>query len=148
MMITENYRDYEIVLLEEENKWRATINGRERTFDTLPKVRESIDRFEDEPKKVKKWEPFDAYKRDGYGRGEFVIVKVTSLAEKDYGSPQVWVSNDGKRSKEQAKYLYEASSANAAIVAEIQRLEGEISKLNSQKSEQAGKLTAITLPSE
>lgn len=58
-LITDTYRDIEIVLLEDENKWRFTANGRERTAPTLPKAREYIDNALDavKSKKEKPWEP-------------------------------------------------------------------------------------------
>jgi hypothetical protein len=131
-MITETYRDTEIVLLEEENIWRFTANGRERKAPTLPKAREYIDNALDavREKKEKAWEPFDAYLREWSSSAMFQIVKVTSIAEPNkWDGPQFWINADGKRSKQSRKSLYAVSDENSAKIAELNALELEIKRL-------------------
>lgn len=144
--IKSNYRDVEIIYLEDPNKWRFTVNGRERSTESLAKARESIDRALDDVKKGKAWEPFEAYFCRGYSSNNFRKVKVTSMAETRYGKPDFWINDNGQRSKESASSLYKVSAKNDALIAELQRLQKESEALAARESEARHKLTNIEIP--
>lgn len=145
-MITETYREIEITLLEDENKWRFTANGRERTAPTLPKAREYIDNAlgEIREKKTKPWEPFDVYVTTDYNGSKYTVAKVTSLAETTSydGKREVWISVDGKRSKKNQSTLFELSDSNSAIIAEL----GGLVKQRGQLDERINRAKHTLLP--
>lgn len=160
-MITETYRDVEIVLLEDENKWRFTANGRERSAPSLPKAREYIDNALDEvkSKKAKVWEPFEAYHKSGYSTDSFEKVTVTSEAESDRYSNrrQYWINNKNKdhrghkekgRSKVSATELYAITPDNDKLIAQLAVLSKESEQLEEKIRSTAAKVKQITVPKE
>jgi predicted mannosyl-3-phosphoglycerate phosphatase (HAD superfamily) len=150
-MITETYRDIEITLLEEENKWRFTANGRERSAPTLPKAREYIDNALDEitTKKVKPWQPFDAY-LCRYSDSKFRLVTVTSRAERNRYSSRVdfWITENGSRSKVDGDYLYAKTPKNDKLIADYHQLVKELEALEEKVSEAKGRIQHITIPKD
>jgi len=151
-MITENYRDIEIVLLEEENKWRFTANGRERTAPTLPKAREFIDNALDavNSRREKPWEPFQAYRRRGYHSEEFDVVTVTSLAERGRWKnvDEYWIKGKNGRDKVSVDDLYALSEANTALIKRIAELDAERERIDTMVGEQRAQLERIIRPAE
>lgn len=151
MVIKDTYREVEIILLEDENKWRFTANGRERTAPTLPKAREYIDNALDavKGKKEKQWEPIPAWKSAPFDKQKFTRVTITALAEgRRYSGPEVWVKSDvdGKRSKEDLNLLFADTDANAEAIRRIQQLESEIKRVTGEMGELREKMDRITLP--
>lgn len=142
-MISETYREIEIVLLENENKWRFTANGRERTAPTLPAAREAIDKA---LKAETKWEPVDAY-FTSYNSSGPVRVTITSEAGGHHGNyRQFWISNNGKRSKESEGVLYAITPENDALFARIVELVKQQKALREQEKELLQQLRPIQIP--
>src|SRR5688572_16715979 len=131
MAMQETYRDVQITLLEDENKWRFTANGRERTAPTLPKAREYIDNALDavESKKEKPWEPIDAYWLDVYPRdlGTLDKGRITSIAGRDYrGRTEVWFSGTRRgRCKTSLENLCVVTPENESVFQEMRVIETE-----------------------
>lgn len=149
--IKTEYRGVEIVYLEDPNRWRFTANGRERSAESLVKAREAIDRALDDvkAKKEKPWEPFDAiFNASTYnGSADYLKVKVTSVAEeRSYSGPQVWISNNGKRSKEALSRLFKDCPENEALIAEMVRLQAEREAIDEQMSKARGQMIRASLP--
>lgn len=148
--IKTTYEGIEITYLEDPNKWRFTVNGRERSTESLVKARESIDRALDgvQTKKEKPWEPFEAYYGDDYGTSDkFPKVKVTSIAEYGgYGYPKVWLMRDGQRRKEPLDKLFQVTAENIAIIVDLQRIATQRAKLENEMVELKKKLVKVELP--
>ena len=157
-MVTETYRDIEITLLEDENKWRFTANGRERTAPTLPKAREYIDNALDavKAKKEKPWEPFEAWYSARYGRYDLIKAMVTSEAETRHGR-EFWITytskdyrgnDERKREKVSLSKLFQLSPENDAVIQRIRDLEAQSEKLDLEIREARGKLMPISIPAD
>jgi len=151
-MIGETYRDVEVVYLIDENKWRFTVNGRERTAETLSKARESIDRSLSNvsQKKEQAWKPFEVWHRERYGDG-FKKVLLTSVAEgrsRWDKSAYAWISNNGKRSKEPMSLLFSIDEHNNALVEKIVSLEAEGHRIDIEIGENVKQLQPVTISSE
>jgi len=150
-MISETYREIEITLLEEENKWRFTANGRERTAPSLPKAKEYIDNALDEIRtnKVKPWQPFEAY-HCRYSDTTFNLVTITSQAEGSRYSPRsdryFWATQNGKRSKLDGDYLYAKTPENDKLIADYAALNRELEALEIRVRAAKGKIEKITIP--
>ena len=154
-MITETYREVEIVLLEDENKWRFTANGRERTAPTLPKAREYINNALDavEKKKEKKWEPFEAWYQGRFGGREFIKVTVTSEAGAGYSSErEFWISyqskdyrgrDERKREKVRQTELFVDSPESAELIQRSGDLKKQAAELEDDARQLIGKLVPI-----
>lgn len=153
-MITETYREIEIVLLEEENKWRFTANGRERTAPSIVKAHEYIDNALDEvaTKKVKAWKPFEAYFKVSY-QDTFEVVTVTSQAED--GRDNFWINNKNKdyrgfkekgRSKERVSTLFVISPENDKLIAEYKALVKQAEDANEKAAATLGRIQHVEAP--
>jgi hypothetical protein len=149
-MITETYRDVEITLLEDENKWRFTANGRQRTALSLPKAREAIDKTLDDVKttKEKPWEPFDVYLLESNYGHEYAVVTVTSIADTTAWdkTPDIWISNDGKRKKTSLRSIFTLSDDNAERIVKIKQLAKQAADLNAEIQQLKTALNPVTLP--
>lgn len=155
-MITETYRDVEIVLLEEENKWRFTANGRERTAPSTVKAREFIDSALDAVA-TKKEKPFEAIpvcymppypdsndvEKIGKGR-------ITSIADKNYrGEPVVWATTKYRgREKTDLTYFCADSPENDAIFARLQKLAKQEEEIAEQFRGEAAKIERVKLTAD
>lgn len=152
MAVTTTYRDIEVALLEDANQWKATINGRERTFPTLPKARESIDKSlaNIAKKTVAPFERFDVWFRERYGNG-FKKVTVTSYAEGRSHwdkSQYAWVNKNGERSKEPISQLFPINEINTDLVEQITKLEDQGKAIDEQIGELAKQLQSLAIPTE
>lgn len=142
-MITETYQSVQIEYRENTNDWRFELGGRERVVKSLREAKDAIDKA---PKPKKQAVRFQAYLISWNAKIEEVTV---GAASKNYrGQPQFWVSNDGQRSKEDASRLVKMNDANAPIIAEIQRISGEIDALVEQRTAQIALLERVDIPSE
>lgn len=139
------HRGVEIVYLEDENKWRYTVNGRERSAVGLAKARANINKAL-ESVQTAKWEPFDAflYNYDSYER-----VKVTAIAEggRWRGAENAWIERDGRRERASTGMLFKASDENAALLADILRMRAEAAALEDAAEAAYKKLVGIDVPS-
>lgn len=142
-MIKETYQDVQIEYRENDNAWIFELGGRERVAKSLREAKNAIDTA---PKPKKQAVRFQAYLISWDSKIEEVTV---GAASKNYrGQPQFWVSNDGQRSKEDAARLVKMNGANAPIIAEIQRLSGEINGLIEQRTAQIALLERVDIPTE
>lgn len=109
-------------------------------------LRQAKDAIDKAPKPKKQVVRFQAYLISWDSKIEEVTV---GAASKGYrGNPQFWISNDGQRSKEDAARLVKINDTNAPIIAEIQRLSGEINGLIEQRTAQVALLERVDIPSE
>jgi hypothetical protein len=150
--IKQMHRDIEIMLLEDENVWQFTVNGRQRKAPTLPKAREYIDNALDriETKKEKPWEPIDAYFLDSYPNslGNLQKGKITSVAGRDYrGRDEVWFSSDkAGRRKVSIASMVAVSDSNNVILARLKENKKEQDRLAEAFRRDAALLLRVELP--
>ena len=130
--ITIQHHGVEIVYLERENRFQAVIRGRERSFESLAKAKEAIDKPDPQEKEAFKRAPI------WYARyqGTPVEAEVTSLAEKpSYGDGNFfWISSEGRRQKEPQRSLFERSESNDAIVKQMAQLDSDIEGLQKKRN--------------
>jgi hypothetical protein len=128
------YGGIEIEYLEDNNRWRFELRGRERTVDTLRLAKYAIDKPAPKDKSEKPFTPIEAYIYRQYDAVKFQRVTVTSVAEttRTSGEREVWISNNGKRSKEQASSLFLITATNDASIVSIYRLQNQIKALEAQ----------------
>ena len=139
-MIQETYCDIEITYNEKDDQWECEIRGRFRSFDSLKKAKESIDR---EPaEKKKKMEPIPAYYLAWGGKLQECIV--TSFDTGYGGRLEAWINLNGKRSKEQVSQLVIKNDFNLSVYKEIQNLIEEKNALDEKISEAKGKYQHVT----
>lgn len=151
--ITQTYRDIEITLLEEDNEWRFTANGRERKAPSLPKAKEWIDNALDKvaTKKEKPWESIEAYYVDTYptSLGNLKKGKITSIAGKDYrGRDEVWFVSDNGRRKVSLAYMVAVTDGNEAIFARLRENEKQQDLLARAFRNDAALLARVELPKD
>lgn len=157
MAIQHTYRDIEITLLEDENKWRFTANGRERTAPTLPKAREYIDNALDAvaTKKEKPWEPFEAWATNGYSKSDFRKVRVTSEAERSGSERKFWIVGpykdyrgkvEDKREKVSMRQLFAASPENQTLITQTEELQARAEALHEEAAACVANLQPIQVP--
>jgi hypothetical protein len=128
----------EITYDEKENRWRFHLRGRERSAESLAKAKEFIDKPVVE-KEEKTFVPIDAW-WFSYSEGPR-IVKVTSVAERGYGSLEYYWIKDGKdRSKRAAYELYPKTDKNDKLVSEVQALDSQLDSLREKRDEKKQKL--------
>jgi len=140
-MITETYRDIEIIYRETENVWNFTVNGKERNRESLLKARESIDNALDKEVKEKPWQPFDAYL---CRFGDIERVKVTSEADSGYSGKRYWiVRSDKKRVRESGHNLYAVNAENDRLLAEWRELDARIDQLTEQRTAKLNAMVRI-----
>ena len=147
------YGGIEIEYLEDVNKWQFELRGRERKADSLKAAKAAIDK--PDPKAKKSFVPIPAWMRSSRFNDEegWVKVTVTSVADKSdrglYGRrEELWIVNNGKRSKERADRFHADTPENAAIRAEIDRLTEVIAAAETKRGEIEQDLTRIELPGE
>ena len=140
------YNDIEISYVEGDNRWHFELRGRSRSAESLAKAKEAIDK-EPIEKRKQKFPRFDAYFFQ-YGENP-IIVTVTGVSEEYYrASPQFWITNEGKRSKEHVSSLYPVNAENGAIVNEIISIKKQADQLEKARVAQMAKLEVATIPKE
>jgi hypothetical protein len=142
------YGGIEIEYQERENKWRFELRGRERKADSLAAAKEVIDKPCTRQKK--KFEAIAGWMKQGRwddAVGKWKAVTVTSLADTPHWSScqEVWISDNGKRSKEKAKDVFAATDENDARRAEYDRIQEEIDALQKKRDEVSAALKIIDL---
>ena len=120
------YGGIEIEYLEDVNKWRFELRGRERKADSLKAAKEAIDK--PDPKEKSSFQPIEGWvSADRWdSSSQWEKVKVTSIAEGGrYGTSnvEVWIVKNGKRKREYASKIHADTPANAAIREEVARLD-------------------------
>lgn len=141
------YGDIEIVYDEEKNRWRFTLDGRERSAEMLTNAKKAIDAPERKTKKA--FEPIQAWIIRVWGGGR-QLVTITSVAERVRYSrgTEVWVKKGGKREKVSLGSLYADTPQNFATFAEIDALEKEIEALQKKRNHKYAGLKRVTIPGE
>jgi hypothetical protein len=99
------------------------------SYSSFDNAEKAIDRYY--AVKKKKIQPITAFT---HNYSEIHEIKITSIAENNsYSSGvYVWISDNGKRSKENAEYLYDVSDENKKNIDVIKNKLEEISKLKSE----------------
>lgn len=124
-----------IVYDENESKFVFELRGRERKVDTLAAAKEVIDKPVPISKKkvdpVAGWVSVDEW---GSNPKKFKNVLVTSIAESpSWRDREVWISDNGKRSKISADKVFADTPLNAGTRAAIEAKAKEISALETAK---------------
>lgn len=144
--ITVVHDDTTITYNESENRWTFTLRGRDRSAESLAKAKEYIDKPLP-PEKAKPFEKIPAWiirYNDRPEKGE-----ITGIAERRYGREQVWVTVDGKRSKETVSYtVYPSNPKNDKLIEQILAAQVEIDKLKESISESKSHLDPLVLPKD
>jgi hypothetical protein len=152
-MISETYREIEIVLLETDNKWRFTANGRERTAPSLPKAREFIDNALDAvaAEKEKPFEKIPVIYMNPYpdcgdvGRIDKGVI--TSIAESNYrNEPVVWANTTRGKEKKDLSYFCADTPANNAVIEKLKEIAAQVETLKEAFRDEAKKIERVTLP--
>jgi hypothetical protein len=140
--VSVTYDGIEIEYLEQDDKWRFELRGRERKADTLAKAKEAIDK---PAPQEKTFVPTRAYLSNYSG---VEAVTITSLAETDsYSGQQVWtLGKGGSRKKQSLKDCYEVSPENDAILETCESLDDEIEALEKKRKEVFARLKKIEVP--
>lgn len=121
------YTGVQILYLEDSNKWRFELRGRERKADSLKQAKEWIDKPAPVKKASKSFERFECYQMDrfyGYGDQQLKVevVTVTSVAQDTYRGTNcvAWITNkNGERSKANVDVLFEISEETKKKIAEF-----------------------------
>ncbi len=127
------YEEIEIEYREGDNKWGFTLNGRQRSAESLAKAKEFIDKWL-ERAGTEREPPFQRVDAYYYGYEEFKRRTITSIAEgRSYnGKPYVWtVDEKGKREKENSADMILITPKNVEKIkelADITKKEKELSK--------------------
>jgi hypothetical protein len=146
--LTLEYGGVKIEYLEDANKWRFELRGRERKAESLQQAKEWIDKPEPTRKPSKTFKRFEAlfsggwtsYGSLGHAKENRVVVTVTSAASDVFrgtNTPSAaWILKGKERSKEAVGKLFEISQENSekwkkfdAYKEEIARLEKEATAL-------------------
>lgn len=140
--------DVPITYNEGENRWTFTLRGRDRSAESLAKAKEYIDKPLP-PEKAKPFEKIPAWFFPYNDEPQKVVV--TGIAEGRWYSSDVtvWITNNGKRSKESARfYIFPQNGTNDALAAQILAARAEISKLRESIEESKRQLLPLVLPKE
>lgn len=143
------HSDITVTYNESEDRWTFTLRGRDRSAESLAKAKEYIDKPLP-PEKAKPFEKIPAW-FFRYDSDAPKQIEVTGIAEdRGYGGgQQVWINNDGKRSKESERFsIFPASQKNDEILAQIVVCHQKIEKLREQISELKPKLSPLVLPKD
>jgi hypothetical protein len=137
----EIYKGIKINLREEENTWECDIDktARNRIKSTLPEARKRIDNFLD---KEKEFNRYDVIAKEDFW-GSFrkgTIVTVTSETE-EIGSKYLWISYNGKRSKEPASKFCLNTEHNRVLLEEINFKLNAVISIQKEIEELKNKLT-------
>lgn len=131
---------------ENGNKFKFELRGRQRSAESLAKARETIDKPVTE-KEEKTFKPVECWHKASYG-DEFKKVKVTSVAEAlPYETARnVWISDQGVRSKVRSDSIYLITGANNALVERYKKLNDEIAAKAQELRDIVEKLEQLKIP--
>lgn len=123
-MITQEYKGEVIVYDEFSDSWGCAHTSNARTRKSLADCKAAIDKAQVAEAEFKRVEAL----KSTYGE-TFKVVTVTSKADdKNY-----WISDRGRRSKEGADTLFEASEHNNQIIEKIKGLIAQERDLSKQR---------------
>lgn len=140
--ITHTHKSIVITYDENANLWRFTLRDRDRSADSLAKCKEAIDK---QPAgKAKPFEKIKAWKMDRHSFGS--PVEITGIAERRFGRQQVWINQDGRRSKEVAEFgIYPANEKNDRLMDEIKEKRAKIHGIEAEIDSLISTLDALIL---
>lgn len=145
--ITIAHRGTTITYNESENRWAFTLRGRDRSAESLAKAKEYIDKPVPFGEKAKPFEKIPAWYfpyNDTPKKAE-----VTGIAEKGYSCEEVWITCEGKRSKQRVlDRIYPANEKNDALVQQIITAQQEIVNLRKSIYESTRHLAPLVLPKD
>src|ERR1700676_2999182 len=123
--ITFEYEGITITYIEDTDKWNFELRGRERNADTLKGAKEIIDK--PDPVKKKTFARIPGYRVSSRiwdkTAKNFTKVEVTSVADKTYGHPEVWVTEEDKsRSKIRMEHVFVDTEKNRVSMKEYDLL--------------------------
>lgn len=140
--------DVLITYHEQDDVWRFTLRGRDRSADSLAKAKEFIDK----PVPKDKAKPFEKIPAWWFRYSEPPKpIEVTGIGEhRGYGGGQmVWINHKGTRSKESEAFaIYPRNEKNDALVAEILAKRTEAQRLRDEADELKQKLAPLVLPKD
>lgn len=137
------YTGVQILYLEDSNKWRFELRGRERKADSLKQAKEWIDKPAPVKKASKAFERFQCYKhadRWGYGDKEnkVAVVTVTSVGLDMFRNTNIpctaWIieGDNNERSKVNVEVLFEISDDTKKKLADSNALIREAEALKKK----------------
>ena len=134
---------------EQENKWKFTLRGRDRSAESLAKAKEFIDK----PLPAEKAKPFEKipawlFKYDGDTPAR---IDVTGIAEgRGYGGGEyVWINHKGARSKEAVRFsIYPSNPKNDEIVQRVSAKREAVKSLQEEISTLKRQLVPLVLPKD
>lgn len=140
------YKSVVIQYDEWNDEWKFEVNGREKVATSLRLAKEGIDKA---PKPRKPFERVEVWQSKG-SRG-FEKVFITSIAAVETNSrysrgDEVWVSDEGQRSKRSASSLYPLSTFNNNKVAEIEEIDKQIADLMEKRAFKVQELDPYKIP--
>jgi hypothetical protein len=146
--IKTTYNGVEITYDEGRDRWVYTLNGRERSAESLTKAKAAVHR---PPAKAeqKRWEAFDAFYAPWYDR-TLRPVRVTSVAQKTgwQKNEQVWIVNNGRREKVDSTLLFAVTDANRQRINEIREKIAAEEALSKEINRLRNALEPISIPKE
>lgn len=143
------HNDVTIVYYEDDDVWRFTLRGRDRSADSLAKAKEAIDK----PVPKEKAKPFEKIPAWWFQYEQNPKeIEVTGIAEgRSYGSPNeyVWINHKGQRIKETVQFrIYPRNERNDALVGQILARRKEAQRLYEEASEFQRQLDRLVLPKD
>jgi len=144
--IVVRHEDIDITYDQEKNVWRLPLRGRERSFESLAKAKEAINRPAPEGKKSG-FAPTQAWLQQGaYDGSSWCPTTITAIAEISCGTQRVWATFPGGRRKMRLSDLYLTSTANNALIEKMSELTKQIEALEDTRREMANKMERFVLP--
>jgi hypothetical protein len=133
--IKTTYKGVEVIYAEQDDRWLFTIDGRDRSAETLTNAKCAIDA--PPPANKRPFKKIEAYKRKpSYSHSDgFEAVVITGIAESKYGTKYAWVSNPTgrqKREKVALSELYARTTANGETIKALLASQQEIDKLQER----------------
>jgi hypothetical protein len=145
-MLTEKYRDVEIIYNEEKNIWEFELRGRSRYADSLLKAKEFIAKPVTNAKKSE-FQKISAYLMERWSGDGFKKVMITSSTEDNYGQCCWVVDAKGERSKEGPHNLIADTPENEKFIMDIKMTSGQIKSLRDKIERiKTTYLTKVVLP--
>lgn len=149
--ITHTHSDILITYDADNNIWKYEIEGKERSSASLKDAMNRIDTIQKLIQKGEKkpFKPIHAWMCKGYYDNEYTKVTITSIADTpSYQTQQVWISHNGKRSKESADIMVADTPDNIQRISAIKKLEEEVNKLDGRIAAEKKKLKKVELPKQ
>jgi len=152
--VTIQYSGVAVEYLEDLNKWRFELRGRERNAESLTQAKEWIDKPEPEKKASKNFKRFDvvhAGRYSGPHKRNRSVVTVTSIASDRYrneaNNPSTaWVLKaNGERAKEGVYTLYPIHETNTKKWEEYDRLTVEGERIEAEKQKVLNSIETLDL---